>query len=489
MRWATPLQNPANWGFKDITTSTGLTAQLNLTASASYAINYHLGKNFGILEVGGKYRNAHKFQDASESVYDGWKAATLPMTMFLSNFNNTSYENYFGGQFGPVSDFNQLQTYTQTSLTSYLDGYKSASDTIPNVFDTLERISAGYVMDTMEFGKFRMVAGVRIEDTSMYTRGYDATLYASGSKLCALATGCGIAVPVTNSPSYVDLLPSFSLRYALDSSSGLRLVYGRGLSRPDAYQLVPYAVEDDSVNPATWALGNPNLKPEHANNYDLLYERYLNPTGIFQAGLFYKQISDTLITTTETATSGQYAGSPVTLWQNVGGAHIEGFEVAYQQRLSFLPGVLRGFGMMANFSATGSRVTNIPGRTDSPALQRQAPMTWNISPTYDRGRLSVRFGWSYNGDHIYQYEYQTAADPNKLGPNGPAGDTYTLPHLQLDAQASFRLAGGFSAVVYGLNLTNEVFGYYTGSTQFVNQREWYKPTYAMGLRYSLNREK
>ena len=73
---------------------------------------------------------------------------------------------------------------------------------------------------------------------------------------------------------------------------------------------------------------------------------------------------------------------------------------------------------------------------------------------------------SYNGASIYQYQYQTASDVSGLGPNGPTGDVYTLPHLQLDAQASIRLAHGLSAVVYGLNLTDEVFGYYTGSTDF-----------------------
>ena len=144
---------------------------------------------------------------------------------------------------------------------------------------------------------------------------------------------------------------------------------------------------------------------------------------------------------------------------------------------------------MANYSWTGSQIKSIPGRPDSPALQRQAPNTWNISPTYDRGRFSVRVGLSYNGPSIYQYEYQKAADVSGLGPNGPTGDVYTLPHLQLDAQASVRMGHGLTGVVYGLNLTDEVFGYYTGSPIFVNQREYYKPTYAGGVRYSLNRER
>ena len=34
-----------------------------------------------------------------------------------------------------------------------------------------------------------------------------------------------------------------------------------------------------------------------------------------------------------------------------------------------------------------------------------------------------------------------------------------------------------------------VFGYYQGSPQFVNQREYYKPTYGGGLRYTFGQER
>jgi TonB-dependent receptor len=236
-------------------------------------------------------------------------------------------------------------------------------------------------------------------------------------------------------------------------------------------------------------MGNSDLKPAHANNYDLLYERYLNPAGIVQAGFFYKQVSNTLISTSYSAASGAYQGDLVSEWFNATNAHLYGFEASYQQRLSMLPGPLKGLGILANYSWTGSEIKRIPGRPDSPTLQRQAPNTWNISPTYDRGRFSVRVGMSYNGASIYQYSYQTANDVSGLGPHGPTGDVYTMPHFQLDAQASVRLAHGLSFVVYGLNLTDEVFGYYNGSAIFVNQQEYYKPTYAGGFRYTLNRER
>ena len=260
------------------------------------------------------------------------------------------------------------------------------------------------------------------------------TLYPAGSPNCALATGCGVPVPTRNSPSYVDALPSVSLRYALDNESGLRLVYARGVARPDAYQLVPYITEDDSTNPATVGLGNPALKPEHANNYDLLYERYLNPAGILQAGFFAKQLSGTLISTSYTSNSGPYSGDLVSQWLNVSNADLYGFEVSYQQRLSRLPGLLNGLGVMANYSWTGSKVFHIPGRLDSPALQQQSPNTWNVSPTYDKGRFSMRVGLSYNGPCIFQYEYQTSADVSELGPKGPSAVSYT--HLAADRRCS-----------------------------------------------------
>jgi hypothetical protein len=43
-------------------------------------------------------------------------------------------------------------------------------------------------------------------------------------------------------------------------------------------------------------------------------------------------------------------------------------------------------------------------------------------------------------------------------------------------------------MVYGLNLTDEPYGYYTGRPIYVKQVEYYKPTYAVGFRYDFFRE-
>ncbi len=47
-----------------------------------------------------------------------------------------------------------------------------------------------------------------------------------------------------------------------------------------------------------------------------------------------------------------------------------------------------------------------------------------------------------------------------------------------------RVSRDLSVVVSGLNLNNEVFGFYNGSPQYVVQREFYKPTYAIGVRFT-----
>ena len=43
---------------------------------------------------------------------------------------------------------------------------------------------------------------------------------------------------------------------------------------------------------------------------------------------------------------------------------------------------------------------------------------WNISPSYTRNRLNLRYGMTYNGASIYQYNYQDGAAYGINGPNG-----------------------------------------------------------------------
>lgn len=345
-------------------------------------------------------------------------------------------------------------------------------------FDLIEKVSAGYVMNTFNFtGHIRLVAGVRIEGTNLDTNTFQTVTDSSGN------TTSGF---VRRSGSYVNVLPSASLRFALTNNTNLRLVYSRGLARPNPQDMAQAGTADDTANPVIVSLGNPNLKAERADNVDILIEHSINPFGLIEAGYFYKNLTDPIVTHTcnpPATCPGFPPNTVVTQPLNAGSAWINGFEAAYIQHLTFLPGMLRGLGFSGNYGYTASRASLGPdfSRSDHPRLLRNAPHTWNVSPTYDRGRVSIRVGLSYNAANIAAYGFTDGAPG---GITGPFGDNYFYAHLQVDAQGSVRMARGLSFVMYGLNLNNEVFGFYNGSPQFMVQREFYKPTVAAGFRWS-----
>ncbi|MGB8260270.1 MAG: TonB-dependent receptor [Terracidiphilus sp.] len=452
----------------------GQSVQLNLQASASYARFYHIGHRFGTFEFGGKLRNAHKFDDTYDTTYTpNGKTLVSAHPEWDSDFTDSDYydKTY---HVGPVTDWNKVKAYVMANKGLFsVDGGPGYNS---NNYDLVERIPAGYLMNTIELAsRVRLVTGLRFEATHVSTISLNQDPHISGMYF----HGGG---------DYLDVLPSASLRFALDKDSDLRIVFGRGLARPDPQDLTAAVGQpDDSQKPPTISIGNPNEKAEHGNNYDLLYERSFSNVGLFQAGYFYKDLTDPITTIITNPTTGPFAGYRVTQPGNAGSAHVQGIEVGFQQRLSYLPSVLRYAGISANYSYTTSQASGIPGRSDSPALLRQAPNSWNVSPTFDTKRFSMRVGMTFDDKMIYAYQWTDGAD--SVGIHGPVGDNYLYPHYQFDTQASYRLPGGFEVYAYGLNLNNEVFGFYNGSEKYVVQREYYHPTYAGGLRLNLHHEK
>src|SRR5579863_2077133 len=501
-----PTFDPSQYQLTEYDATQGATSQVNLQGAVSMAKNYHLGSHFSTFEFGFKERNEHKGQDAYSATYDqtfipnpnicngpGNVPSTCLMSNYLAGFHNSNY--YFNAyNFGPVTDYNKIVANLNTAINQgvlSLDEPATIFGSASSNFDLTERVSAAYAMNTIEFGHFRLQTGLRFEATQLDILGYLVTNNASST--------VSTVTPQPANNWYWDALPSVQLRYSLGADTDIRAVYGRGISRPNPYDLVPYVTLDQSTNPYSYSIGNPNLKPEHANNYDLLFEQYLKPFGLIQAGLFYKQLSDPIYyINNPLVASGQYAGYQLASIINGTNAQLYGFEAAYIQHLGFLPGPLNGFGLSANYTWTNSSAGTLPLRSDIAKLQRQSPTNWNFSPTYDKGRFSGRIGLTYNGASIYQYQWQqqtaqcvqnsNCEDPAGLGPKGPAGDNYLYSHIQVDAQASFRLTKSLSALWQGLNLTDEVFGFYNGSPQYVTQREFYKPTYTFGLRWEPRRE-
>jgi TonB-dependent receptor len=423
---------------------------------------YSVGSHYSSFEVGFKGWDAAKTSRFDRENFNA--AGGQPMTQFLSNFRDNNY--YFGNfTYGPVTDYKKILATLQGGGTTPNLPYN-----LRNSFNIGERIWAGYAMDTISFGRLRLQAGVRVESTQDALRAVTVTPDPS--------TGQFVVTPVSTNKSYIDLFPSVQAQYRFGSDTILRAAYGMGIARPNFGDLAPYFVDDPNSFPE-FRQGNPNLKPTHAQNFDLLVEHYLKPLGLIQAGVFYKALTDpvyTLLVPVMTAKGYILVNGP--------NAHITGFEAAWQQRLSFLPGLLNGMGVRANYSYTTSRAT-LPassGRTDHPTLLRTAPNNWNFDVTYDKKGLSARMGLTHNDANIWFYGSSNSKDPT--------GDTYLYPHTQVDAQVSYWIprGHGLQAIVSLLNLNNEVFGFYFGAERYPIQREYYSRTVSAGLRWTLPTE-
>ncbi len=493
------LHDPGHLFLNNINRQYTYSPEVDLGFGASLLTPYTLAGHASTFEFGGRFRNEHKFenQDTRNFVPTAGdpEDPSLAQANFLSSFKDPGYYGGNYGPYGPGVDFNKVSAFN-----AVVDAGVAGGDVIGNSFNQLEKVSAGYLMNTINFDRFRFIVGVRFEATSENNTGYDG----------AGSSGQTGTTPIKAQSSYLDVLPSASLRYALTPSSGIRIVYGRGLSRPDFQDLIPFTSPPSPGNGRiNESRGNPNLKAEYADDIDLLYDNNLRSVGLVQAGFFYKNLQNPIIQTTTQIPGNIF----LTQSLNAGSAYIYGFELAYQQHLTFLPGPLNGIGVAANYGYTASQAT-LPPYIDpsvlqpgqisgpnrgpggsTPPLLRQAPNTFNFSPTYDKRGFSIRMGLEYNQANISSYQYDDAnSGPIQVGGDGgglhgPNGDTYFYSHLQIDVQAGYKLPKGFSAIAYGLNLNNEVFGFYNGDPSFPIQREFYRQTFGGGLRWSPTRER
>lgn len=233
-------------------------------------------------------------------------------------------------------------------------------------------------------------------------------------------------------------------------------------------------------NPANLTSGNPDLKPQHAWNYDLLAEHFFPSVGVISGGVFYKALTDFILNQTftyngpVTAFDGQLGTRP----ENGGSGHLLGFEGEWTQRLVFLPATLAGLGFDVNFTHVDSRALVDPTTGRHAPLQRQSPNLANVALTYDYGPVSARAGWAYQGANITSYGDGSAT---------PTGDTYFYAHSQIDASIIYNFNTRLQVQVQGLNLNNAVFGLFTGTPthDYSIQREYYGSTIYFGAKYNI----
>ncbi|MGN7865934.1 TonB-dependent receptor domain-containing protein [Chryseobacterium sp. 22458] len=136
-----------------------------------------------------------------------------------------------------------------------------------NHFIYEENINAIYGNVAKKWDKFKVTAGLRLENTNI--------------------KGTQITTNQINKRNYTQLFPSAVVSYDLTEKSNLEINLSRRITRPSYNQLNPFKLY---LDPTTMRSGNPDLNPQTIMNYELTYSL----SNKYFATLTYSKTSDNI---------------------------------------------------------------------------------------------------------------------------------------------------------------------------------------------------
>ncbi len=467
---------PSNFALDHYFTNDGNTTGRDVGGALDFSALWHSDDESWTSEFkfGGKIRDETKNYLANGSFFT--TSQPLLLSAVTSSFSDPSYYSSASNAFsiGAVPNEPAARAYENAHATDFENKSNIVRNELAS-FDGSERVYSGYVSNTMTTGPVQLYLGLRLENTHTSYTGHAIQQDTSG-----VVSGI---TKVPGTQTYSDLFPSAQIKYDVTPGTDVRVAVTRGIARPNYSSLAPSlqgTLGGSKANPSNLSSGNPDLKPQHAWNYDLLVEHFFPSVGVLSGGVFYKSISGFIFNRTfiyngpVTAFDGQAGTRP----ENGGAGHLLGFEGEWTQRFVFLPDALAGLGIDANFTHVDSRVLVDPTTGREAPLQRQSPNLANTALTYDYGPISARAAWAYQGANITSYGDGTAT---------AAGDTYFYAHSQVDASVIFSVTPRVQLQLQGLDLNNAVFGFFNGTPKqdYAIQREYYGRTVYLGAKYNL----
>jgi outer membrane receptor protein involved in Fe transport len=184
-------------------------------------------------------------------------------------------------------------------------------DTVPdaaltNLFKFDQQAHAVYGTYERPFGKLTALAGLRMEavriDLDQVTQGLRAE------------------------NDDVSFYPSLHLSYALSEGQKLKASYSRRIQRPQPGEYNPYRI---FIDPQNFRSGNPDLKPQTTDSFELGYELRRNG-AIYQATFYYRDVRDAVNEVVRDLGGGVF----VTTRANVGEGRTAGLELVANGRIT-----------------------------------------------------------------------------------------------------------------------------------------------------------
>ena len=419
-------------------------------------------------------------------LYDG-KVYPNGSLVFVNNRALTNYQLLMAGLMGTATNSPIAPGYVPICDRpgATVDGCFLPSE----VMDLRERTKAAYAMlnfggdDKTIFGGVSVVGnvGVRVVQTTEISTGSvgfpDSTAF-SGLAPCGTDLGenqvvnpsCYLTSNETNFASgggiantyrhtFTNWLPSFNVRFGLDTKDFLRFAYSRAISRPDIGLLrnyvqinapvintspdSPYVVYSsptaahtpENVTGYNFVFqansGNAALKPITADQFDVSFERYMGHGSSFSIDGFYKRLTDLISYgqsyrnfTNNGATELVQVNGPI----NASGVgKLYGLEASYQTFFTFLPGLFNGLGVQLNYTLveqSGINNSNLIDATsggdvgavgagqpasggngdviDSHKLAGVSKHTFNIVGLYEKGPIALRLAYNWRSRYLTQ---------------------------------------------------------------------------------------
>ncbi|MBP8726649.1 MAG: TonB-dependent receptor [Saprospiraceae bacterium] len=407
----------------------------------------------------------------------------------LLGLKDQTVDDFYPGSKYVIGNFIDPQFLGQLQLEvdSAFEKSDEPSEYLAGNYEANEDIYAGYAQWTQELSdKLLIVAGVRLEQTSL---DYTGNIVLNEEDLQGKAS---------NSNEYTDVLPGLNIRYNPVSDLVLRAAVTRGIARPKYYDLVPYfnvLAEDMELQG-----GNPKLEPIRSTNADLMAEYYLKSIGILSGGVFYKALSNFFYTyRDENYTAEKFAAdfpgiaNPIQAgedWQftqrrNGSDVQVLGFELGFQRKLDFLPGVLKDLGVYTNYTYTNAVAEGIYDNSgvlirEDVDLPGTAPHMFNLSLSYETRKLVANISGNYTAAYV--------DDSDDAGYSEEAFyDRYYDKQFFLDVHASYALLSNVRIFGEANNLTNQPLRYYQGDQSRTAQIEYYGPKFNVGVKWDLTR--
>lgn len=291
-----------------------------------------------------------------------------------------------------------------------------------------EQVTAGYAMLQGRLGRDGLLGrtgflgGVRVERTENEAFAWvRASTLSTAAQQLADPAGAAARDYGNNyreiEGQYTKSFPSIHLSHDVTSNLKTRLSYSTSFGRAPFGSLVP-AVTPNAVD-NTLTVNNPALLPQTAKNWDATLEYYFEPVGSLSVGWFHKTIRDYIVSNIEQGTlgtgndngyNGEYPGYTLLSAANAGTATVQGWEFSYQQQFNFLPGLLKGFSLFANYTVLDTH-GDFGGTTTLTTGQVAGfvPRTANAQVSWKYRRFSTRLLFNYASSYLQTYNATMAS--------------------------------------------------------------------------------